>query len=149
MLIIGGLLAKIYHPNLLLRRITIGLILVSLYFAVGTGLLHYQGEGGAKPESLVLNNEVQVDYYYIDLHNGLHLPININFMVPIGQKNLEITNKSKVVNNDSHLMKFNFKVTGDHPRLPNKLIVVYRALGVIPLIAPFEFTWPDRIKGAV
>lgn len=66
-------------------------------------------------------------------------------MVPIGQNNLEIAKWSKVVNHDSYLLKLNFEVAGENPRLPNKLLVVYRAFGIIPFIAPFEFIWPERI----
>ncbi len=141
LLIIGGLLTKFSNLGARLKRFIIGLTLLSLYFAAGTGILHYQGEGGVIPDSSNLKSG-EVVTYYMDLHNGLRLPVNVDYMIPLGYSNLELLDKSQTNNNNRYALISTFAVSGEYPSLPDKLIVVYRAFGIIPMVAPFEYKWP-------
>lgn len=124
------------------KRITLGLTVIALYISLSTGLLHYQGEGGSRFAGRSPHPGEDIDYY-VDLHDGLNLPLTVDLVIPINKRGLKqeiISVKSDDKN--EFIVGLRYKVSQNSPILPDKLVVVYRAFYVIPMVEVIWLNWP-------
>ena len=148
-ILIIGHLTKLLHPSYTstIKRTTVVLTLFSVYMSLGTGLLHYQGEGGYRSDLLQSNVGNEIQYYYIELHNGLKLPLNLDLTLLYGERGIEnittvLSKTNEQVTKDDKMVNLTFTVTETEPTLPTKAVVTYRIFGVIPMINVMELKWP-------
>ena len=143
LVVIGRILARLLPIHAIrINKFSVSLLIITLYFAFGTGILHYQGEGGDYPtlDNIVQGNEVK---YFVDLHNGLHIPVTVVNAFTLGHKNLETVVISEAKNQDRVAINFTFRKKDVEATLPTKVFVVYRAFGFFPLINPLELRWSE------
>jgi hypothetical protein len=129
------LIAVVPKHKTVIRRSTITLIIPILYLALSSGLLHYQG-GGKVPEDFLYSKVGSSVSYFVELHNGLNLPIKIDSVIPIGVIGMEPVTKSAqniTINQEMYRVEMTFKINKNIARWPDKLFVIYHIAG-IPMV---------------
>ena len=152
LLLIGSILSTmVSRYSVIIMKITITMTALSLYLALGAGLLHYSGEGGQMQD---YQKGAQFSYG-IQLHSGLSIPGSRgDYVLPLGQEGMALISDETVQMPNykgkgySYGLELTFKVTEDRASLPRKLVVIYRGFKIVPMVNIIEMSWPKYSPAA-
>lgn len=124
--IIRILICNISNRTDILKKITNISVLCCIYFALSAIILNHHGDSRKSLEKTIINTLV--------FENTFNIPVNIDYVIPLNEKNLNYTGCTKDYNNNEISVIMNFKKCDKKFILPNKTIVTYRVFYIVPMV---------------
>lgn len=124
--IIRILICSISNRTDILKKTTNICILCCIYFALSAIILNHHGESRKSLEKTIINTLV--------FENTFNIPVNIDCVIPLNEKNLNYTGYIKDYNDEDISVIMNFKKSDKKLILPNKTIVTYRVFYIVPMV---------------
>ncbi|WFD10803.1 hypothetical protein [Tepidibacter hydrothermalis] len=124
--IIRILICNISNRTDILKKITNICILCCIYFALSSIILNHYGDSRKSLEKTIINT--------LSFENTFNIPVNIDCVIPLNEKNLNYTGCMKDYNNNEISVIMNFKKYDEKFILPNRTIVTYRVFYIVPMV---------------